>query len=290
MSTNNGNTQALQEDPARRKLSTIKRFLDNDTFRKQLASLAGQFMKPEDMIRLVMVATSRSPELLNCTPESILRCLMDAAVLKIRPGGVMGRGYLVPRRNKKLGGAMEACFDPGWRGLIDIARRSGEIKSIRAHVVYSNEKCHVQFGTDEKIDHEPILDGGDRGEPMFAYAVAEFKDGSTQQEVVSKADLDRIRRVSAAGNGGPWGEWWDEMARKSAVRRLCKYLPYSDDLDRAAHLATKVEAGDIGDFAPEPSVVDTEGATVEPTALPPSTAKDALRAQLDAAAAARSGA
>ena len=174
----------------------------------------------------------------------------------------MGRGYLVPRWNKKTGGN-EACFDPGWRGLVDIARRSGQIQSISAHVVYQNDEFRCEYGTDESIKHVPCLDA-DPGPIIGAYAVAKFKDGSTQVEILSKRDLDKIKAVSQSKTG-PWGDWEDEMARKSAVRRLCKYLPFSDELDHA--IETSDRATGVADFTIETQGEDVPEPAQEPRAL-----------------------
>jgi recombination protein RecT len=221
-------------------------YLKSDAVKRKLTEAAGQFMRPEDLVRFTLLAASRSPKLLECTPESVLRALMDAAELKIKPGGLMGRGYLVPRYNNKIG-AMEACFDPGWRGLVDIARRSGKIKRIEAHVVHENDRFRYVCGLAPVLEHEPTLDG-DPGAIKMAYAIAEMVDGSVQVEVVTRADLEKIRDTSAA-KSGPWVDWPDEMCRKSAVRRLCKYLPFDDALDHAMELATAVDAPDLPEAA-----------------------------------------
>src|ERR1051325_8269002 len=126
--------------------SPLHAYLDAPAVRAKLAEVASAAMKPEDLVRLTLMAAMRQPQLLQCTKESVLRALMDAAALGIRPGGLMGRGYLIPRRNNKTQ-TLECHFDPGWRGLIDVARRSGEVKAISAHVVYQNERFHVSFGT-----------------------------------------------------------------------------------------------------------------------------------------------
>lgn len=221
--------------------SPLHAFLDHTNVRAKLAEVANAAMRPEDLVRLCLMAASRQPELLQCTQESVLRALMDAAALGIRPGGLMGRGYLLPRRNNKVKPSVLECyFDPGWRGLIDIARRSGEIKSVAAHVVYAKDRFHVAFGSTPRLDHEPVLEG-DRGEIVAAYAIAEFKDGSVQTEVLTKGDIHKIRAVSAAENG-PWKDWEDEMSRKSAVRRLCKYLPFDPILEKAIEVATSSDA------------------------------------------------
>lgn len=236
-----GNGQAIQQ--TRKSGGTLKDFLESDAVRAKLAQVANKVMKPEDLIRMALMAISRNPDIAKCTQASIVRSLIDAAELGIQPGGTMGRGYLVPRKNTKVQPAVtECCFDPGWRGLIDVARRSGLIARIEAHVVYQRDLFRVTYGVESKIVHEPVLEG-DAGPIVAAYAVAFFKDGTYQAEVLRKADIDKIKGSSASQNG-PWSKWYDEMARKSAVRRLCKYLPFDSLLEKALEKATDADIED----------------------------------------------
>jgi recombination protein RecT len=218
----------------------LKSFLDSPAVRAKLAEAAGAAMKPEDLIRLTLVAASRSPDLVKCSRESILRSLMDAAALGIKPGGLMGRGYLVPRKNKK-NGTVECCFDPGWRGLVDIARRSGQIRRIEAHAVFEKDIFTVERTPLTTVRHVPSEDPSP-GQVRAAYAVAEFTGGEVQIEVLYRRDLDKIRRMGA--DNGPWSTWYDEMARKTAVRRLCKYLPYDPHVDEAMRIMDEQD-GDV---------------------------------------------
>lgn len=220
----------------------LKSFLDAPAVRAKLAEAAGRAMKPEDLIRLALVAASRTPDLKKCSNESILRSLLDAAALGIKPGGLMGRGYLVPRKNNK-NNTVECNFDPGWRGLIDIARRSGQIRRIEAHVVYQKDEFHFERNPLTTLRHVPT-DDEDPGPVTRAYAVAEFTGGEVQIEIVPKRDLDKIRKLGAGG--GPWSSWYDEMARKTAVRRLCKYLPYDPQLDAAIEASDRSDGFDGG--------------------------------------------
>jgi recombination protein RecT len=237
----NGNGQIQQRGQAAQ--PTLKSFLESPAVKAKLAEVANKVMKPEDLIRMALMAISRNPDIAKCTQASIVRSLIDAAELGIQPGGTMGRGYLVPRKNTKVQPAVtECCFDPGWRGLIDVARRSGLIARIEAHVVYQKDVFRVAYGVESKIVHEPMLDG-EAGPIVAAYAVAFFKDGTYQAEVLRKADIDKIRGSSASANG-PWAKWYDEMARKSAVRRLCKYLPFDSLLEKALESATEADAED----------------------------------------------
>ena len=218
---------------------TLRSFLEGDAAQAKLAEVASKFMQPGDLVRLTLLAASRQPDLLKCSQTSILRALMDAATMGIMPGGTMGRGYLVPRKNK-INGALEACFDPGYRGLIDIARRSGKVKAMDAKPVYQGDLFEYEEGLDKKLRHVPTLDAKSRGELVAAYAIARFYEGDPQIEVLTRADIDKIRN-SSASKSGPWATWYEEMARKSAVRRICKFLPYDPILERAIELATAAE-------------------------------------------------
>ena len=221
------------------KPATLKDWLESA--KDRLATVASSYVTPDQLIRLALLAASRQPQLLQCAPESILAALMNAAQLGIRPGGINGRGYLVPRKNNKTG-KLECHFDPGWRGLLDIARRSGQIVSISAHVVRDGDRFEVFYGTDERIIHLPNLASETEGDIVAAYACAKLKDGSVQIEVLTRADLGKVKKCSAAQTG-PWLNWFDEMARKSAVRRLVKYLPVERDeaIDRALQLSADAQ-------------------------------------------------
>jgi recombination protein RecT len=229
--------------------ATLKGFLESPQVRAKLAEVASSAMKPDDLIRMALMAASRQPELAKCSRSSIVRSLLDAAALGIKPGGLMGRGWLVPRWNKRTG-ELECAFDPGWRGLIDVARRSGEVRRVEAHVVYERDEFVIEHGLDTRLIHRPCLDGA-RGDIVAAYAVAWYRDGGRQLEVLLREDIDKIRRASAS-KSGPWVDWYDEMARKSAVRRLCKYLPYDPVLEDALEMATAAEQDD----GPQPIDVD----------------------------------
>lgn len=219
---------------------TLKAFLEGTGAKAKLGEVATKIMKPEDLVRLALMAASRQPDLLKCSHTSILRALMDAAALGIAPGGVMGRGYLVPRKNKKTG-ELECCFDPGWRGLCDVARRDTRVKKIDAKVVYEGDVFEYEEGTSQTLRHVPTLTAQERGKVVAAYAIAKVED-ELQIEVLTLADIEKIRKVSMA-QSGPWSNWYEEMARKSAVRRLCKYLPYNPQLEKALEHATDVESG-----------------------------------------------
>jgi recombination protein RecT len=258
MATSNATNQAMtpaangsapiQEAP--KYANTLHAFLERQDVKAKLAEVAAKFMKPDDLIRLALMAASRSPDLLKCSPESVLRCLMDAAAMGIVPGGTNGRGYLIPRANKHTK-KLEATFDPGWRGFEDIARRTGKVARFDAHAVYDQDEYQVTLGDNPTLTHVPNYDVEDRGAIVAGYAIAIYVDGAKQIEPLSKKDIAKIRAASPASGttAGPWANWEEEMVRKSAIRRLCKHLPVYDPVMEQA-LAMTAD----GDFDDRPAL------------------------------------
>jgi recombination protein RecT len=175
----------------------------------------------------------------------------------------------------------------GYRGLIDLARRSGQISRIEAHPAYEKDRFKIQFGLNPILEHEPDL-SGDPGPMILVYAVAELRDGTKQVEVMTKKQVDGIRARSKAGKSGPWVTDYDEMAKKTVVRRLCKYLPLSVELvtafERDDELETLEARADVipeltagrHKSSPKPKAVETtaEEEAQEPLVVPPSVSDD----------------
>jgi recombination protein RecT len=241
---------------------TLRDYVTGAAVKQRLADVASKYLQPDEIVRCVLLAASRNPKIADCTQDSILRCMMEAAVIGVRPGGIMGRGYLIPRWNSKIR-AFECNFDPGYRGLSDIARRSKVVSRIEARVVHQLDTFRVIEGTAPSLVHEPYGGDEDPGAVRASYAVAFFADNTTQHEVVWRRDLDKMEAVSTSkddkGNSiGPWLDWYDEQARKSAVRRLCKHLPCDEELEYALEVATRAELPS-GEAVPQmPEVTDAE--------------------------------
>lgn len=211
--------------------------------RPSMAAVVPRHVTPERLVKLALVAASKNPVLLQCDQTSILQSVMTAAQLGLDCGGTIGSAYLVPYKNNRTG-RFEAQLIVGYRGLVDLARRSGEIESIEAHVVYTDDEFEIAYGLEPVLRHVPNLKG-DRGEAILVYAIGRLKGGARQVEVMTKADVERIRSRSRAGTSGPWVTDWDEMARKTVVRRLCKYLPLSTELAEAIAADDRSESGTV---------------------------------------------
>ncbi len=188
----------------------------------------------EKQIRQFAIEATKNPALLECTPQSIKIAFYHAASLGLEVGSVLGHAYLVPFKK-------QCQLIPGFRGLIYAAARSGAAKQIWAETIHENDMFAVRLGTEPKIEHQPPLGG--RGETIGAYAVAKIHGGGTQFVVLDIDEIQRIRAASRSSDSGPWAKWFDEMAKKSAIRRLVKQLPISTDEQRATFLrAVSVDA------------------------------------------------
>lgn len=210
---------------------TLEGLMANGTFQESLKTVLPQHLTPERVVKMALVAASRQPLLFKCTKESFLQAIMKAAELGIDCSGTLGRGYLIPYYNSKLS-AYEAQFLVGYQGLIELARRSGNIARIESRVVYEKDKFTVEYGLDQKLIHTPLL-ASDRGQMQCVYAIAEMTDGSRQLEVMTISEVESIRNRSKAKDSGPWKTDYAEMARKTVIRRLAKYLPLSTELQKA---------------------------------------------------------
>jgi recombination protein RecT len=251
-----GESVSTEITPAQQKMQTLRDALDKA--KPSLATVLPHHLTPERMVKLALVAASRNPVLLQCDTKTVLQSVMQAAQLGLDCSGALGSAYLVPYRDNKRG-TFVCQLIPGYRGLIDLARRSGQIASIEAHVVHEQDEFEVAFGLNPVLTHKPNL-RSDPGPVVLAYAVAVLRDGTKQVEVMTRAQLDGIRKRSHAGQSGPWVTDEEEMQRKTVVRRLCKYLPLSAEMAQALTNEEMVE----GDAPIIDVVAEIEAAEPEP--------------------------
>lgn len=241
--------------PVGEKVKTVRSLLLRA--KEQIEMALPRHLTTDRMVRTVMTAVQSNPKLLDCSQQSLIRAVMEAAQLGLMPDGILGHGYLIPYGQK-------AQFIPGYKGFIDLARRSGHVQSMAAHVVYEADEFSYTYGLDETLVHKPSRDK-QRGRRVAVYAVARFKDGGHAFEVLEQHDIDFIKSHSAAVRANkkdsPWFTHEDEMWRKSAIRRLAKYLPMSVELQAAVALDEQREEGITLDV--ESSVVAEAAAAEE---------------------------
>lgn len=234
--------------------NTLRTMLSSEGVLSQVKMALPRHMDAQRLFRVVMTALQRTPQLLDCSPESIVKSFIEAAQLGLEPDGVLGHAYLIPFRNSKTGGT-ECQLMPGYKGLLDLARRSGAISTVYSHCVHQKDRYQFEYGLHPKLRHTPSADE-DPGKVIAVYAVAHMKDGGIQFEWMWRREIESIRKSSRAGNSGPWVTHWDEMARKTVLRRLCKMLPLSVEVQRVVAVDEYVDAG----VAIEGTVVESASA------------------------------
>jgi len=217
----------------------------------EIAAALPAHLPVDRFVRCVLTYARKNPKVLNCTPDSIAKAIMDSAQLGLAPDGTLGSGYIVPYKTT-------ATFIPGYRGLIELARRTGVVSKMEARLVRQGDHFREVLGSDPRLEHVPVALGDKRGPVIGAYAVAWLRDGGTQFEVMTLEDLDAIRKASPSSSfsDSPWKNHPGEMMRKCPVRRLCKYLPLSPELAAAIEhdddVATKDVDVSVRESAPTP--------------------------------------
>lgn len=211
---------------------------EKKTMQAYIKSMEGEIKKalpsvitPERFTRMVLSALSTNPKLGDCTPTSFLGAMMSAAQLGLEPNTPLGQAYILPYNNR---GTMEAQFQLGYKGLIDLSYRSGEVEVVQAHIVYENDEFSCEYGLEPKLVHKPA--DKERGEPVKVYAMFKTKSGGYGFEVMSMEDVKaHAARYSKAYNTGfsPWKTSFEEMAKKTVLKRVLKYAPLKSDFVRA---------------------------------------------------------
>lgn len=241
----------------------------NKTMKDYIRSMEGEIAKalpsvitPERFTRITMSALSANPDLQQTTPQSFMGAMMTAAQLGLEPNTPLGQAYLLPFKNK---GVLECQFQLGYRGLIDLAYRSGEVQIIQAHEVCENDQFEFSFGLDPQLKHVPAREN--RGEPTHYYAMFKTKDGGYGFEVMSVADIRaHAKKFSKAYSSGfsPWSTNFAEMAKKTVLKKVLKYAPLkSDFLREIAADGTVKDNMDADMMDITPKVIEVEGEVID---------------------------
>ncbi|EPD0753121.1 recombination protein RecT [Salmonella enterica subsp. enterica] len=262
-------TQGARTPTAVKNNNDVISFINQSSMKEQLAAALPRHMTAERMIRIATTEIRKVPALGDCDTMSFVSAIVQCSQLGLEPGGALGHAYLLPfgNRNEKSG-KKNVQLIIGYRGMIDLARRSGQIASLSARVVREGDDFSFEFGLEEKLVHRP---GENEDAPVtHVYAVARLKDGGTQFEVMTRKQIELVRAQSKAGNNGPWVTHWEEMAKKTAIRRLFKYLPVSIEIQRAVSMDEKetltIDPADASVITGEYSVVENAGVEENVTA------------------------
>jgi recombination protein RecT len=229
-------------------IGNVKAFFESQ--KSTLAAVLPKHVGADRMLKIALGALRTTPKLMQARTDTLLGAIIQCAQLGLEPNTPLGHAYLIPFENRSKG-ITEVQIVFGYKGLIDLARRSGQIVSIAAHEVRANDHFEYEYGLDEKLVHRPAM--GERGAVIAFYAVAKLVGGGYAFEVMSRADVEAIRNESQGWKtavrfkkeaSSPWGAHFVEMGRKTVLRRLFKFLPVSIELATAATLDGKAAVGE----------------------------------------------
>lgn len=210
------------------------------------AALTGTALAPERFTRIVLTTLSSNRQLQQCKPETFLGAMMQAAQLGVEPNTPLGQAYLIPYRNH---GQLECQFEIGYKGLLALFYRSGG-KDLQSHEVYENDTFEFEFGLEPKLRHVPAM--RDRGQVIAYYAVWRTKDGGYGFDVMSVEDIRaHMHKFSKAAEKGfsPWSTNFDEMAKKTVIKKALKYAPLSTEFVRAMSADETIKTNIMPDMA-----------------------------------------
>lgn len=192
---------------------------------KEIESALPKQISSERFRRVALSAFSGNKKLQECTPTSFLAAMMQSAQLGLEPNTPLGQAYLIPY-------GKQVQFQIGYKGMLELAQRSGQFKSIYAHVVYEKDHFEIEYGLDQVLKHKPFLKG-ERGEAVGYYAVYHLTNGGEGFVYMTKLDvLNFAQEKSKTFSNGPWQTDFDAMAKKTVIKQLLKYAPMSIEIQK----------------------------------------------------------
>jgi recombination protein RecT len=203
-----------------------------------IAASSGNLVAYEREASYALQIIQGSDWLQKCSRESLRNAIINVAAVGLTLSPAHKLAYLVPRKGK-------ACLDISYIGLVKIATDSGAVQAVHATIVRANDKFrYIDAFTNPDHEFNPFATIQERGEVIGVYSVAKLASGHTVVDTMSREEIDKIRSKSEAKNG-PWGEWFDEMAKKSVLKRASKLWPRTDRLSKSVELLEEQEGGGI---------------------------------------------
>lgn len=267
-------TKAVATTDAKR---DIRSLIQSDAVKLQMAMALPKHLTADRMARVALTTIMRVPKLAQCTPESLLNCLMQCSQLGLEPDG--RRAHLIPFENRKTN-TTECTLIVDWKGLAELAMRSGCVAKLHADVICDKDEFAYDLG---EVLHHRIDFRKPRGEPYAAYSMAVTKTGEKFVQVMTRDEIEGIRdnsqgwRAFKAGYAkqSPWQDSPGEMWKKTVFRRLSKWLPLSAEYRDALDVDDEPLPATVTDSMPQiaqdiPKFIS--GPAAEPEAETPPTA------------------
>ena len=243
----------------KQRLETLKTYLAERKGRLQ-GKLPNN-ISTDALINQALKACLRSPKLLECSTQSIYTAMLDASELGLEPFTGQQYAFVLPYKNKM--GGHEAKFMPSYRGMLELARRSGQLLSVESDIIYETDAFEIERGLNPKLKHIPNFLSKERGKEILVYAVVRFKDGGFQFDVMTVHDIEKIRSKSKSPNYGPWVDYWGEMAKKTVLKKVLKTCPMATEYA----LAKAIEKDNQVDYSDDDVIdIDTENLDAAETA------------------------
>ena len=239
--TTESNNKVAVIDRAKDMMPELKKFSSANPFEMNYSQECG----------FAIMAIQNNPFLLNCSPDSMKSAIINVALTGISLNPALKYAYLVPRR---INNELRATLDISYMGMIKILTDAGAVKNVSADVVYFHDHFVYSQGSKPMIEHKPDL-LKDRGEPVGAYAIAYFRDGGFQFEVMAKPEIEKVRATSESWKNdktrqySPWETWTDEMWKKTVLKRLFKVLPKTHFNDQLIAALSKDHENELADTA-----------------------------------------
>jgi len=229
----------------------VMQVFSSDGFKRQIALALPRHISADHMMRIAMTEVRQNPDLQKCTPASFMGALLKAAQSGLRPG-MFGEGWIIPRWVNRTK-SMEAAFQPGYMGLVQLAYRSGKVSDVTTAAVFASDHFTYTLGSDPKIEHQPDLTGERKAADIIAfYAVVRLTNGGKVMKVMRRAEVDDVRDRFAPRNRegkivGPWASDYQPMGEKTVLIQALKFVP--KDPERSAQLAAALGAENDAIFA-----------------------------------------
>jgi recombination protein RecT len=193
------------------------------------------YLSPERLTKVFLSQCRKNPKLLECDAVSLVKAFTDAGEIGLEPDGI--NAHLIPY-------GKEVTYMVDYKGMIRLARLSGEIADMTANVVYTGDKFSHEYGSNKHLSHIKCMKK-DRGKRMCAYSYVKYKDGSEDFRVLTEDEIMHAKQSSKTAK--IWNSDPDPMWAKTAVRQHSKFLPKMESLDRASKYIEDTELREITD-------------------------------------------
>ncbi|HHT9137761.1 MAG TPA: recombinase RecT [Candidatus Wunengus sp. YC60] len=199
-----------------RPLDKVRSYLFQN--KKSIESLLPSTENPVQYLAQAFNFVCQNPVLTQCSIESLFQAVKDAAQSNLALNGYMGEAYIIKYGN-------QAKFQIGYKGILKHIYNTGDVTYAYANPVYKGEHFKYQYGTNEYLEHIPEGREGDTdADILYFYGILKLKDGYTAFKVMTKDEIDKVRRISKCPNSPAWTNFYPSMGCKSVLIRVANTM------------------------------------------------------------------